>query len=176
LLVFGKDADSGVQTGPITPTAPSSVVPTTWTSDDDDADARSDGDDHSAELRTYTITDLAGNATTLIVKVKPPKLHGDHLKARLISIQYGMAAAVSFGRNFEEFDWDLMKDGTVASLDQKLRIGVGQARQVVDAHFDTRQGHTNIQIKNPRPQPVIQKPGLDLLEMVTQKGQLSISY
>jgi uncharacterized repeat protein (TIGR01451 family) len=176
LLVFGKDAGSGMQPGPIAPTRPRSVAAATWTSDDDDADARSDGDDHRAELRTYTITDAAGNTTTLVIKVKPSTLRGDHFKARLISIQYGNTPAVTFGRNFEEFDWDLARDGSVAVLDQKLRIGVGQDRQVVDAHFDVRQGQTDVLVKNPRKQPVVDKPGLDLLEMVTGKGRLSITY
>lgn len=79
-MVFGNDAGSGVVTGPIAPTVarspvptkPSSVAQATWTADDDDEDATRDGDDHGAELRKYTIVDLAGNTTVLKVKVKLP--------------------------------------------------------------------------------------------------------
>jgi hypothetical protein len=81
-----------------------------------------------------------------------------------------------FGRNFEEFDWDLAHNGSVASLHQKLHIGAGNDRQVVDADFDARQGKTEIRVKSPRPQPLIVKSGLDLPQMVTSGGQLSITY
>jgi hypothetical protein len=173
LLVFGKDAGSGVPAGPV---APSSIAPTSWNPDDDAVDAKPDGGDHSAELRTYTITDPAGNTTTLVIKVQVPGPHGHQLKARLVSIQYGSTPAVTFGSNSEEFHWDLAKDGTLAKLEQQVRIGTGHEQQAVEAHFEAGQGQTVIRVKSPRPQPGIQKPGLDLLQIVTAKGQFSISY
>jgi hypothetical protein len=173
LLVFGKDAGSGVPAGPI---APSSVAPSSWSPGDDGADAKPDGNDHSAELRTYPITDLAGNTTTLVLKVQGPGPHGDQLKARLVSIQYGSTPAVTFALNSEEFHWDLAKDGTLAKLDQQVRIGTGPEQQAIDAHFEARQGYTELRVKSPPPQRVLRKPGLDLLQIVTAKGQLSIAY
>jgi hypothetical protein len=125
-------------------------------------------------VRTYTITELAGNSTRLVIKVLQPQHHGDHLTARLISIQYGSAAAVRFGRNMEQFAWDPAKDGSLDRLDQQLRIGIGRERQVADAEYEATQGLTRIFVKSPQPQPAIQKPGLLLLDMVTGKGQLSI--
>jgi hypothetical protein len=104
-----------------------------------------------------------------------PGPHGDQLKARLVTIQYGSTPAVTFGFNAEEFHWDLAKDGTLAKLDQQVRIGTGPEQQAVDAHFEARQGRTDIRVKSP-PQRVMQKPGLDLLQIVTAKGQLSIAY
>jgi hypothetical protein len=92
----------------------------------------------------------------------------------LISVQYGSAAPIVFGRNFQEVDWELTRDGSLAGLHQKLRIGAGQGRHVVDADFDARQAQTEIRVKSPRPQPLIHKPGLDLLEMATSGAQLSI--
>jgi probable HAF family extracellular repeat protein len=173
LLVFGKDAGSGVPPGPI---APSSTAPTSWNSDDRAVDAKPEGNDRSAELRPYTLTDLAGNTTTLVLKVQVPGPHGHQLKARLVSIQYGSTPAVTFGSNSEEFHWDLAKDGTLSKLDQQVRIGTGHDQQAADAHYEAGQGRTDIRVKNPRPQPAIQKPGLDLLQIVTAKGQLSVSY
>jgi hypothetical protein len=122
------------------------------------------------------MTDLAGNTTMLAIDVQAPGPHGDQLRARLVSIQYGSTPPVTFGSNSEEFHWDLAKDGTLAKLDQQVRIGTGSDQQVVAAHFEARQGRTDVQVKNPRTQPVIHKPGLDLLQIATTKGQLAISY
>jgi hypothetical protein len=150
-------------------------VPSSWSPGDAGADAKPDGNDKSAELRTYLLTDLAGNTTSLVLKVQRPG-HDHHLKARLVSIQSGSTPAVTFGSNSEEFQWDLAKDGTLAKLDQQVRIGTGHDQQAVEAHFEARQGQTDIRVKNPQPQPVMQKPGLDLLQIVTAKGQLSVAY
>jgi hypothetical protein len=60
-----------------------------------------------------------------------------------------------FGRNFQEFDWDLTHDGSLAGLHQKLRIGAGQGRQVVDADFDAAKAQTDIRVRSPRAQPLI---------------------
>jgi hypothetical protein len=102
LLVFGKDAGSGVPTGPL---AASSVMASSWSPGDAGGDAKPDGNDHGVQLRTYTLTDLAGNMTTLVIKVQVPGPHGDQLRARLLSIQYGSAPAVTFSSNSEEFHW-----------------------------------------------------------------------
>ena len=96
------------------------------------------------------------------------------LKARLLSIQYGSAALVVFGRNFQEVDWDLARGGSLIGLHQTLRIGNRQDRQVVDADFDARQDQTDSRVKSPRPQPLIHKPGPDLLQMTTSSVKLSI--
>jgi hypothetical protein len=178
LLVFGKDAGSGVSPGP---TPPASVVAAAWTRDDDSEGARDDGDKHTAELRTYNVTDIAGNTTVLVIKIQAPSHDGDHLKARLISVAYGSAGPVTFRPNFEQFDWDAdhdRPDHTTAlqQLHQLLRIGTGDTLLAIDADFDAHRNTTEIRVRDPHPHKPITKPGLDLLQLHTLAGRLSPSY
>jgi hypothetical protein len=83
------------------------VTASSWSPGDDSPDATPENNDHGAELRTYTLTDLAGNTTTLVLKVQLPGPHGHQLKARLVSVQYGSTPVVTFGSNSEQFHWDL---------------------------------------------------------------------
>jgi hypothetical protein len=172
LLVFGKDSGSGMPAGPI---APSSSISTSWSRDGAVDNGMPDANT-TAELRTYKLTDLAGNATTLVIKVQVLGQHGDRLKARLVSIQYGSPPPVTFASNTEEFHLVLATDGSLSRLDQQVRVGSGHDQQAVDALFDASQAHTDIRVKSPPPPSVVQKPGLDLLQVATLKGQLSILY
>jgi hypothetical protein len=192
LLVFGHDGGSGLASGllaasthgPVAAGAssslqaspPTSVQPALWTSADDPPDVTSDAGSRPSELRTYAISDLAGNTTVLIVKVRRPVPDESQIRARLVSIQYGKSPPTTFGDNLEVFDWTVARDQSLATLDELIRLGLGPSRQVIEAHYTTRQAHTDITIRNPRLQPVIHKPGLDLLRLVTSKGQLSIEY
>jgi hypothetical protein len=182
LLVLGQDGGSGLSSGALAvsgqqaASVPTSVLPAVWTTADTVADATPDTGSRAAELRTYAISDLAGNTTVLVIKVKRPSLNQSQLEARLITIQYGMSTPIAFGLNLEEFEWHLAQSGSLATLDQKFRSGLGQSRQAVDAHYNAQKGHTDVVIKEPRLQPPIQKVGLDLLRMVTDRGHLSIEY
>jgi hypothetical protein len=184
LLVFGHDAGSGLSSdavaadpaSPLIASAPTSVLPATWTPADDAAAASPDAGSGAAEVRTYAVSDVAGNTTVLVIKIKRPGSSGSQLKARLISIQYRKLPAVAFGPNLEEVDWHVGRDGSLATVDQKFRAASAGLWQVVDAHYNARQGHTDVIVKNPQAHPVIQTPGLDLLQMLTSSEHLSIEY
>jgi hypothetical protein len=80
LAVFARDSLSGVPPGALIPI---SVVPAKREDDEDDAKGTSDGDNDSerAELRTYKVSDLAGNSFLLVEGVKK---EGHEIKARVV--------------------------------------------------------------------------------------------
>ena len=98
LQVFGRDPGSGMSASGVSPAA---LRDTSW-SDDDDAD-----DDHTwsladrrAQLRTYTLRDIAGNSTTLTIKVRVGR---DALKARDQTLQYNTGAVLNLPRAVSRF-------------------------------------------------------------------------
>jgi Tol biopolymer transport system component len=165
VLVYGTDNRDG-NLGPITPI---SVVPISWGGDDDD----DDDDDHkkNAELRTYEITDAAGNMLTLkeIVKAK-----GKEIKVRVLSIQYNDDSPITPAKNKKSFEWSTNKDGTIKELEQKMKVGKGNSKQEVKAKFDSKKNQTKIKSENPKMEETL--PGLVLLKMSTSNGNLVISH
>jgi len=196
LQVFGRDALSGVPSGPVT----KSCLATTWGSDDGDNDqhaATADGnggdhhDDPNAQLCNYTITDLAGNKLVLIEKLKQQTGDDDQgreLKVRVISTQYNNGSAVTAPFNQQDFQWSLNKNGSLKSFDQTIVVGQSKNRHQVDAKFDPKKNQTTIQVqdnsqngnggdqsKDDKDKKTVM-PGLDLLRMVTHAGLLDIEF
>jgi hypothetical protein len=180
VLVFGRDSRSGVPPGPV---APASVVSVKW-GDNDDHDGKKDGKDKddekgNAELRTYRITDAAGNTLVLVEKVKK---EGREIKAKIVSLQYNGGAVITPPENKKSFEWSLNKDGTLKELEQKLEIGKGKDKQVVKAKFEAEKNQTVIR-QGPDAEEdddgkgvKVVKPGLVLLRLASDKGKLVIEF
>ena len=189
VVVFGRDALSGVPSGPV---AVLSVVPTRWGDGegDDDKDSKAeetrkakekeeakredrDEDKENAELRTYKVVDLAGNSLLLVEKVKR---EGHEIKVRIVSLQYQSGPVLTPPRNKKEFEWSGEKDGSIKELEQRMAVGKGQAKQAIEAKFEREKNQTTIKVEDAKPETKIVKPGLVLLRMVTDKGQLDIEF
>jgi type VI protein secretion system component Hcp len=165
ILVFSTDDHPGMPMNPISPT---SVTQAKWNAEDDD-----DREDHrtNAELRTYEITDAAGNKMTLkeIVKIK-----GKEIKVKVLSIQYGDGTPIKPDKNKKAFEWSINKDGTIKELEQKMTTKDGKSKQEVKAKYSSKKDQTKIESEKPKVN--LTKQGLALLQMHTANGKLVIKY
>jgi hypothetical protein len=179
LAVTGKDGGSGVASVALV-----SSVPVKWGGDDDDDDddkkgkgKGDDDDDGKAELRTYRVTDKAGNSLTVVEKVKKA---GHEIKAIIVSLQYGSGAVITPPKNKKDFEWALNKDGSLKELEQELEVGKGKDKQEVEAQFDAKNNETTIKVKEKGKDDddgkKVVKPGLVLLRLATDKGKLLIEF
>jgi hypothetical protein len=150
LQVFGRDALSGVLSGPV---SPGSVIPQI-----------------GSIQRTYTINDLAGNTLTLVLQIQTA---GRQIQAEIISLQYNSGAILSAPGNSLRYDWQTDANGVIRKLDQDLRID-GSPDQEVDAEFRADQNQTVITTKRPKETTV--QTGLMLLRLASAQGQLVIEY
>ncbi len=166
VVVFGRDALSGVPPGPI---APFSVVSTRWGNGDEDEK----GDEERAELRTYQVQDRAGNTLVVVEKVKR---EGHALKARIVSLQYNAGPVLTAPPNQKAFEWAFAEAGLLKELEQQLKVGRGHAKHEVEAHFEGQTNQTTIKVGGPMPETKVVKPGLVLLQLVTSKGMLVIEF
>ncbi|GEM_PF-1823507 len=196
VLVFARDGGSGVPTGPLTPVT---VTTAQWGDGDDGDDDhnwhdRPDGDDKrktsadkpgkdddrdrdgnpiKVEVRTYTVTDAAGNTTTLVEKVKKA---GHELKVRMVSVQYNGGPVVLLAKNSKHFEWSTDRSGAIKELEQKMTAGSGKDRRSVDAKYQADKNQTRIETDGPGPDVHATKPGLALLRLATTGGKLTIEY
>jgi hypothetical protein len=163
VLVYGTD-----DTGNLGVIPPTSVTPTKWNAEDDED--KSD-DKTNAELRTYVITDDAGNKITLkeIVKIKK-----NEIKVKVSSIQYDSNPIIIPSKNNKAFEWSLDKNGSIKELTQKMTVGKDKSKQQVEAKYDSKKDTTKIESKNPKSKETIS--GMVLLKMSTNNGNLVISH
>lgn len=166
LQVFCRDASSGCSAG-IAPVTPSSVVSAKWGDEEDDDDKG------TAELRTYTITDLAGNTLVLVEKVRKK---GHELKAHVVSLQYNSGTPIMAPKNKKGFEWSENKDSSLKELEQELEVGKDKGRQELSAKFNSKDNQTIIKLDAPKQETKVVKPGLVLLRLATDKGRLIIEY
>jgi len=180
LAVFGRDALSG----PAIPfaIAPLSVITIPNDDDDeDDPDRDEDGDEDEDEdrdedetrvRRTYRIEDRAGNSLVLVELVKR---EGHELKAQVESLRYNDGAPITPARNKTKLEWAL-KAGALKELEQKIEVGRGRHEQEVEAEFEAKKNRTTIKVEEPEPERKIERPGLVLLRLATDRGMLRIEF
>ena len=153
LAVTGSDALSGVPAGAIAPAI----------------SARA----HEGTVRrTYIVTDRAGNTLTIVIDVKR---EGHELKAEVVSLSYNGGAAIAAPRNGLGFEWSL-QGTTLRELEQKIEVDAGKARTEVEAKFEAKRNETRITVETPEPERHIVRPGLVLVQLITDRGSLSIAY
>jgi len=166
IQVIGRDGGSGI----------GSVTVTSTTVKWGDGDEDDDGDDDKgskAELRTYTVTDAAGNTLVLVEKVKKS---GHEIKVSMVSLRYNGGAVIALPENSKSYEWSLNKDGSLKELEQKMEVGKGKAKQSVEAKYEGKKNLTTIKVDAPKPETKVVKPGLALLRLATSNGSLVIEY
>ena len=166
IQVIGRDGGSGI----------GSVTVTSTTVKWGDGDEDDDGDDDKgskAELRTYTVTDAAGNTLVLVEKVKKS---GHEIKVSMVSLRYNGGAVITLPENSKSYEWSLNKDGSLKELEQKMEVGKGKAKQSVEAKYEGKKNLTTIKVDAPKPETKVVKPGLALLRLATSNGSLVIEY
>ena len=185
VLLFGRDSLSGVPAGPI---APISVVQVNVHEHDndhggdqghgdghgeghDDGHGHRDGHDCVTEIRTYVVTDRAGNTLRLVATVRKSQ---DDLTMHIDSLRYGSGAVLALPTNTQTLEWDLRSNGTLKDLDQDFSITSGSPISRVDADFDSTANTTTIVRIQPMPRVTVVRPGVALLRMATSAGTLSI--
>lgn len=144
LQVFGRDAGSGVPAGPVTAT---SVVP----------------GQGNVEIRTYRITDLAGN--TLDIQFAEVAT-GNHIKTTVTSLSYNGATAVQPVDNTVQLEGIENTD----KLNQRFEVGQGGGHIQVTADWDASSNQTVIK----QASRTTSVPGLVLMRMATNNGQLAV--
>lgn len=186
LVVAGIDALSGVPAGPVLPAAVAAAV---WGNDDEAAlegpgplGAHSpaaqqfiaqDAGAAKTELRTYHVTDAAGNTLELVVKVRTA---GQTIKARVVSLRYASGPVLTPQRNGMQFAWDAGRDGSLTVLVQRLVVGPLTAWQAATAIFDRATNTTLLitQERGPLPARAVRYTGMLVLRLVTDTGKLAI--
>ncbi|WP_321910274.1 OmpL47-type beta-barrel domain-containing protein [Paraburkholderia sp. J11-2] len=123
IIVTGRDALSGVAPGAITPI---SVAPAVWTNYGSD----------TAQIRSYIISDIAGNTTALTVKVR---CQPDEFELSVVELRYGHQEEVrKLERNTIEFR-RLRGCGAshpLLAVTQRVSLGDGQSRSTVSCFYD----------------------------------------
>ena len=127
-------------------------------------------DDGVAERRTYTLTDGAGNATTVVVDVRQ---HGHELKATVVSVAYGASAPTSAAPNELSEEWSSIA-GTLHELEQSAEIRQGATTTQIEAHYSARTGITRIEREVGETETHATAGGLVLVRLVTDHGGLTI--
>jgi hypothetical protein len=59
---------------------------------------------------------------------------------------------------------------------ERVHHGSGHGRQTAEAQFDAKRKQTRLAVEAPNREQRLTKPGLDLLELVTNKAALSITF
>lgn len=160
VAVFGTDALSGTSALPVASTSATTARV-----------GHESSEEGNAELRTYTVTDNAGNTLTLVVRVKRD---GHELRSSLVTTAYNGAAATTAAPNEEGFEWSTARDGSIKELEQDLQVGREPASTEVEAKYRADRDVTTI--KTERPETAVTKTGLVLLRLATDHGNLAIEY
>jgi YD repeat-containing protein len=177
VLVYGRDALSGVPAGPVTPT----VYPIRWgrhhERDHDHDDWCGEDSRGVAELRTYRVQDRAGNQVSLVEMVKK---EGNEIKVYVVGLRYedadGPGRFIFFWNARKAFEWSVDRNGTLKSLAQMMEVGKDRGRERVEADYDARKNRTTITVKDGGRERKEVRTGLVLLRMVSDHGKMVIEY
>jgi hypothetical protein len=170
LLHGGGD---GIDNKPPGSVPPSSVVMTPW----------NDFGSDEAECRTYRIEDLAGNSLDLIMKVRRER---DEMEIGILALRYdhGKDAPspknedASLPKNTIEFEQLRGRglDHCLLAVRQEVRLGRGEERSSLDASYTVLDDETWIKLVSPVGNQEIDRHGLVLIRIVTNKGTLVLEY
>lgn len=117
---------------------------------------------------THTITDAAGNSTTL--SFKKLKQAGKEIKAEIKSIQYGTSTPVVLSDTDMEIEYALTKQGGIKELEQELSV---KNRFTVEAKYEGKKNVTTIKIKQKgREQTKQMLAGLHIIQLLTDNGTI----
>ena len=152
ILVFGRDSLSGTGSAPF---APVSVVPRPG----------------HKELRTYVVSDLAGNTETLVVEVKPGK---DDESAEIKSVRYDSGPTIWVTDNTLDVNSET-KNGSLKKLDQDARVGDHKTVKA-EADYDGKKDETKVELETRWSHHKATVHGLVLIQLATHHGQLRVEF
>jgi hypothetical protein len=174
VAVFGRDALSGAsQSGPLAPVAVIQQSP-----DEEDGDGHlghGRGAYHGAgrELRTYVVTDRAGNALSMRLRVS----HEDEdLAVKVMRLEYNRGPAVMLMSNESQFQADRDRSGALRRVEQEIGLESENGEQTVGAAWDARRNQTRITMDRGDHETEVVKSGLVLLRAATSKGKLIVEF
>ncbi len=78
--------------------------------------------------------------------------------------------------NEQHFKATSTSGGSLDKLDQEMKVMTDNIRRKVEAEFEADENQTTISVEEPAPETKVVKPGLLLLRLVTDKGQLRIEF
>jgi hypothetical protein len=170
IVVTGRDALSGVAPGPI---APASVIVTPW--NDFGADL--------SEIRTYRIADLAGNVLDLVVKVRRER---HEMEIGILSLHY-VGGGNADSRKQDQPGKGLVKntiefgrlrgrgqDYPLLAVNQEVRLRQAEAGKSFEAFWDVLHNETEIVEHSAAGMQDREKHGLDLVQIRTDRGNLTV--
>ena len=172
VAVIARDQLAGASQQPV---AALQTIRSWWgRRDDDDDEMEERRGNHHTERRSYVVTDLAGNETTIAMDVKRSRTL---LRAEVLSVRYGNGAPMALPHNRLRFDWSLLKKTTALDrLDQSIRVRDGRLRDVVAAAYDPRRVETRVTVTKPRPKQKNIFGGMLLLRLETGAGDISVDF
>jgi hypothetical protein len=177
LAVLGRDSESG--------TAEAALLSSV-------RNTRDDRDRPAADVRTYRVTDLAGNTLVLTELVAK---QGRELQGTLLTLSYN-GAAFPVQANELTYHWSLASDqgddrsestrnnpgrstvpaGMLTRLEQSLQVGADGSQNGVEATYEARRGVTVISVEETDRTESIVRPGLALVGLATNTGRLLIDF
>ncbi|MEI7557236.1 carboxypeptidase-like regulatory domain-containing protein [Candidatus Chlorohelix sp.] len=166
IAVYGLDNLSGTSAAPV---APSKV---TEVKSEDGGGV--DKGKVATELRTYTITDKAGNTLVLTTQVKKA---GNELKVVVKSLQYNGKKAVEAPENDFSYNWTLDKAASLKELKQSFNLSLTDTKHKmeVEAQYKAKDNQTIIQVKDKKGEAKYERQGLVILKLATKNVALEVS-
>jgi hypothetical protein len=136
-----------------------------------------------SEIRTYRISDLAGNFLDLVVKVRRERYE---IEAGILALNYSGGAqsdtaksdypSKSVEKNTIEFG-ELRGRGEpnpLLAVKQELRLTTGDLQTSFAARWDVLHDETDIFVSSSSGPQHREKHGLDLVRIRTDKGKISV--
>jgi len=135
---------------------------------DMDGERHDQDNEHHKELRQYTLQDCANNIMLLTLMHKQD---GHEAKVRIISLQYGGGTIIEPARNKMAAEYAVNKDGSIKQLEQKIDV---RKQFEVEAKYSGHKNETRVEaeVAGQKEQKET-RPGMTLLELVTDKGGLT---
>ena len=125
------------------------------------------------ELRTYLVTDQAGNALSLTLRVSRRE---KGVSVRVVGLQYDGDPVVIPIDNKAHFRADLDRSGELRRVGQEIGLEGDKLDQTVHAVWDARRNQTRITVERDDHEIQTVMNGLVLLRLATSKGTLKIEF
>jgi hypothetical protein len=97
------------------------------------------------------------------------------ISVRIISVQYNNGRTLLLPGNSQRVEWTLKEDGSQKELKQRFEVGTERDERELTATFNVKTNETVIR-EEPESGPKIIRPGLVLLQMSTNEGQLVSTF
>ncbi len=148
------------------------ILPAKKIKDKDDGNEEdNENNETSWELRQYALQDQANNSFVLILQYKN---EGKETKAEIISLQYNNGTTITANDTRIEAEYSVDKNGTIKELEQKIKTSKDSE---IEAKYSLKKNQTEIKTGNEKQEEKKEtRPGLVILEIITDKGNIKYLY